>query len=239
MDEFGAVDRTGSSAPEENYNIAPTDPVIGVVDRHPRDDEGSADPSRVERSLRVFRWGLIPHWAKDAKSGAKMINARAETVLEKAAYKSSVVSRRCVLPADGWYEWRADLDERGKVIKRPYFMTRTDGRSLAMAGIWSSWRDPASGELVVSAAVLTTAATDALAEIHERMPLVLERDSLAHWLDPDSAEVTELLHRPDTGYASLLETRPVGTEVNSVRNNGPALLNRREPATAATLFEQS
>ncbi|WP_031465534.1 SOS response-associated peptidase [Sciscionella sediminilitoris] len=235
--EFAAVDRTGEQGPSENYNIAPTDPVVAVLDRHPRDEHGVADPSAVQRSLRVLRWGLVPHWAKDTKGAARMINARAESVHEKSAFKASLASRRCVLPADGWYEWRKDLDEHGKLVKQPYFMTRQDGASLAMAGIWAAWHAP-DGGLLLTAAVLTTAATGALTEIHDRMPLVLPEDALAHWLDPDSRDVTELLRHPDTGYAEQLELRPVSARVNSVRNNGAALVERHEPEAPASLFEQ-
>lgn len=234
--EFAAIDRTGSEAPGQNYNVAPTDPVVAVLDRHPRDDAGVADPTVTERSLRVLRWGLIPHWAKDAREGAKMINARAETVRTKPAFKAAVRRRRCVLPADGWYEWRAEADAAGKVGKQPFFMTRSDDRSLALAGIWASRRDPATGQSVVSAAVLTTEAVGPPAEVHERMPLVLGDAELDAWLDPDREAVDELLDHPGKGYAQQLELRPVANLVNSVRNNGPQLVARAHAAQAQTLF---
>lgn len=221
--------------PGENYNVAPTNPVFAVLDRLPADDE-QATEDEPERELRVLRWGLIPHWASDARIGAKMINARAETVHTKPAFRSVIRRHRCVLPADGWYEWRTDLDARGKPAKQPYFMTRPDGRSLALAGIWSTWRDPNDGRLVRTAAVLTTAATGQLAEIHERMPLVLDEDLLADWLDPRRDDVTELLADAPRDYADELELRPVSDRVNSVRNNGPELLEPVDGQQTPTLF---
>lgn len=238
-DEFGALDASGDHPPEENYNVAPTDPVLSLVNRHPRDADGTADPARTERSIRTMRWGLIPHWAKDPGAGAKMINARAETVLTKAAFKTSVASRRCVLPADGWYEWLRGVDDAGKPVKQPFYMTRGDGSSLPLAGIWATWRPAPNEPLVISCAVLTTAAVGPLTEIHERMPLVLADDALADWLDPDSADVAGLLVPPSERLVDHLELRPVSTRVNSVRNNGPDLIARQDTTAPADLDQPS
>ena len=229
--EFDAVDTLGDDAPRPDHNVAPTKPVVAVVTRHPRDAEGMPEPGVTERGLRVMRWGLIPHWAKDKSIGSRMINARADTAPSKPAFKSSLAKRRCLLPADGWFEWKRD----GKA-KQPFFMHRTDGASLAMAGLWSTWRDPAAdpdADPVVSCAVLTTDAVDGLSDIHDRMPLLLAPEHWEHWLDPDLAatdEITALLAGPDLDAVAALELRPVSSLVNSVRNNGPELVAPLAPA---------
>jgi putative SOS response-associated peptidase YedK len=226
--EFDAVDATGEDAPGRDYNVAPTKPVIAVVTRHPRDADGTPDEDTTVRSLRVMRWGLVPHWAKSKSIGSKMINARSETADTKPAYRTSMTKRRCLLPADGWFEWRRDANG-----KQPFFMTRGDGASLAMAGLWSVWRDPAAdpdAPPLVTCAVLTRDAVDALADIHDRMPVLLGPEAWTAWLDPDRADVAELLAGPDLAQVHALELRPVSDAVNSVRNNGPELLTPTEPA---------
>jgi putative SOS response-associated peptidase YedK len=233
--EFDALDGTEDQAPATDYNVAPTKNVVAVVRRHPRDDDGEADPSTTVRSLRVMRWGLIPAWAKDMAIGARMINARSEKAATTPAFRTSVAKRRCLVPADGWYEWKRD----GKV-KQPYFMTSPDGHSLAMAGLWTVWRDPnvADAPPVVSAAVLTTDAIGRLADIHDRMPKLMTPDLWDAWLDPDVDEVDDLLATPPSlDLVESLELRPVSSKVNNVRNNGPELLEREESAADLTLFE--
>lgn len=225
--EFDAVDATGDDAPRADHNVAPTKAVVSVVQRHPRDADGTPDEDRTERSLRVMRWGLIPHWAKAKSIGAKMINARADTIATKPAFKSSLAKRRCLVPADGWFEWRRD----GKA-KQPFFMTRTDGHSLAMAGIWSTWREPGSdpdAEPIITCAVITTDSVGELTDIHDRMPLLLAPADWARWLDPDRQnpdDVAALLTAADPEAVAALELRPVSSAVNSVRNNGPELIAR-------------
>ncbi|MDQ4091960.1 MAG: SOS response-associated peptidase, partial [Actinomycetota bacterium] len=123
--EFDALDATGGMAPEADYNVAPTKAVLSVVARHPRDAQGTPDPDRTVRSIRVMRWGLVPHWAKDPSVGSRMINARAESAAGKPAFRDAVARRRCLLPADGWYEWQAQPGSR----KQPVFITPTDGSS--------------------------------------------------------------------------------------------------------------
>lgn len=225
--EFDALDATGGQTPRADYNVAPTKQVLTLVARHPRDADGEPDESVTERSIRVMKWGLVPHWAKDASGGPKMINARAETAASKPAFRRSVSSRRCLFAADGWYEWRRD----GKV-KQPFFTTRQDGRSLAMAGLWSSWRDPngaADDPPLVSCAVLTTDSVGPLTEVHHRMPLLLAEEHWQRWLDPDNADVAELMVPPALSMVRELEIRPISSAVNNVRNNGPELLERVEP----------
>jgi putative SOS response-associated peptidase YedK len=235
--EFDAVDTTGEDAPEPDYNVAPTKPVIAVVTRHPRDDDGEPDPDTTVRSLRVMRWGLIPHWAKQRSIGSKMINARAETAATKPAYRDAMVRRRCLLPADGWFEWRRDANG-----KQPFYMTRTDGESLAMAGLWSVWRDPdaaADAPPVITCAVLTRDAVGQLTSVHDRMPVVLGPEHWTAWLDPDRDDVSDLLATPDASVLDALELRTVSEAVNSVRNNGPELVKPAEPIADLSLFDLS
>jgi putative SOS response-associated peptidase YedK len=235
--EFDAVDLdAATAAPNADYNVAPTKDELTVVQRHPRDDEGNPDPSTTVRSLRVMRWGFVPHWAKDKSIGNRMINARADTAATKPAFRTSMAKRRCLVPADGWYEWRRE----GKA-KQPFFMTSTDGSSLAFAGLWSTWRDKEAdpdADPLVSFTILTTDAIGQLADIHERMPLVLPRAAWDKWLDPDVEDVDELLVPPSLELVEALELRPVSSQVNSVRNNGPDLLVRHDPsADEAALFD--
>ncbi|HEY1973714.1 MAG TPA: SOS response-associated peptidase [Pseudonocardia sp.] len=252
--EFHAVDATGgsesgaepgSAAYHPDYNVAPTKDVLTVVARHPREPAGEADRTRVVRSVRVMRWGLVPSWSKDASGAARMINARAETATEKPAFRKALDARRCLLPADGWYEWQAPAagttkaagkatsKATGATVKQPYFITGTDGASLAMAGLWEFWRPAGGGEPLITASVLTTAAVGALAEIHHRMPLLLAAPDWADWLDPDTGSAAErigaLLAPPSEELVDRLELRPISTLVNNVRNEGPQLWERVEP----------
>ncbi|GAB3699649.1 SOS response-associated peptidase [Saccharopolyspora tripterygii] len=219
--EFAALDATGGAAPGADFNVAPTKRVLTVVQRHPQDETGEADLERTERSIRVMRWGLVPFWAKDKSIGNRMINAKSETVTSKPAFRSSIKRYRCLVPADGWYEWKR---EGGK--KQPFFMTPPDGSSLAMAGIYSTWREDDESEPLVTCSVLTAAAVGRLTEVHDRMPMVLPSQAWSRWLDPDQPDVSDLLAPPSLEIAESLEVRPVSTAVNSVRNNGVELLDR-------------
>ncbi len=235
-DEFRAVDATDGAA-HADYNVAPTKQIVAVVQRHPRDAEGNPDPDTVERTLRLVRWGLVPYWSKDAKGGARMINARSETAGSKPAFRRALSARRCLIPADGWYEW-----QRGKDHKQPYFTHYSDGSSLAMAGLWEFWKpkdDPADEypDGLVTAAVLTTAAVGPLAQVHDRMPLVLPPSAWDTWLDPDTGStddaVAALLVPPSPELVAAMEIRPVASAVNNVRNNGPELLDPLGPEDVA------
>ena len=229
--DFDAVDQTDGGAPGAGYNVAPTTPVFSVVARHPRDAEGVPDPDRTVRSIRVMRWGLVPHWAKDPGIGSRLINARAESAVTKPAFRDAVARRRCLLPADGWYEWQ----RRGS-HKQPFFITPADGSGLAMAGLWSTWRGPDTPDpALVTCAVLTTDAVGPLAEIHDRMPLVLPSAAWQLWLDPDFDVPLELLAPPSASLVDALELRPVSATVNNVRNGGPELVERVEPEQPALL----
>jgi len=232
--DFDAVDGTDGGAPGADYNVAPTKPVLSVVTRHPPDAEGTADPDRTVRSIRVMRWGLVPHWAKDPGVGSRMINARAESAATKPAYRDAVAKRRCLLPADGWYEWQAATGPERR--KQPFFITPADGSGLAIAGLWATWRGPdADAPPLVTCAVLTTEAIGPLTEIHQRMPLVLPPEEWSGWLDPDCTDPARLLAAPPTQWVQALELRPVSTAVNNVRHRGPELIERIDPTQPALL----
>lgn len=214
---FDIAETVGAEVPP-SYNVAPTQTVRTVLDRAPK-DEPEAD---AVRQLRSVRWGLIPSWAKDAKIGSRLINARSETITEKPSFKKAASRRRCIVPADGYYEW-----EKRDGAKVPYFL-HEEG-VLAMAGLYELWRDPTKAEddearWVWSVTVLTSPAADALGHIHDRSPVVLPPDLRASWLDPavtDLGDVRDLLAAiPEP----RLEPYEVSTAVNSVKNNSPELL---------------
>ena len=213
---------------EPDYNVAPTKPVPAVLTRSPR---GRRDDPPV-RQLVALRWGLVPSWAKEAAIGNKLINARMETVADKPAFRKAFARRRCLLPADGYYEWYATEQKtaRGRPVKQPYFIHPRDGSQLAMAGLYEVWRDKARQDddpeaLRWTCAVITTSAPDDLGRIHDRMPLLVEPDRWNDWLDPAPRTTAELLGLLVPAAPGRLEAYPVTTEVNKVDNNGPQLLN--------------
>jgi putative SOS response-associated peptidase YedK len=228
LEEFGVErDRVATSPdpepdPDPDYNVAPTKRVYAVLERPARDEDPQA------RELRVVRWGLVPFWAKDPSSGGRLINARAETVAVKPAFRRAFAKRRCILPADGYYEWQA-VPAEGKPRKQPYFIYRTDRGALAFAGIYELWRDDALPEdhehaWLWTAAIITTQATDDVGQIHDRMPMVISRDHWADWLDPGNTEPGQLQATMQPAMAGGLTSYPVSTAVNFVRNNGPELI---------------
>ncbi|MFJ2115186.1 MULTISPECIES: SOS response-associated peptidase [unclassified Streptomyces] len=240
-----------------DWNVAPTKEVYVVLDRPLKD---TRDPRPV-RQLRRLRWGLVPAWAKTPEGAARMINARAETVHEKPSFRRPFASRRCIVPADGYYEWvtgsqERQLEEQGKrkrSRKQPYFVAPADGSVMAMAGLYEFWRDrtlpdahPAAWWVTCS--VITTEAETtplavapaegpgSLAEIHPRMPLMLTPDRWDAWLDPartDPDSLRELLTPPPPGR---MRAYPVATAVSDVRNNGPELLTELAAPEESTLF---
>ncbi|MEV5793414.1 SOS response-associated peptidase [Streptomyces sp. NPDC052192] len=223
--------------PEEtlapNWNVAPTNDVWAVLERTPRDEE---DSGNVRRELRPLRWGLVPSWAKDVKIGARMINARVETVHEKPAFRRAFIRRRCLLPADGFYEWQQAKDpDTGKVRKQPYFIRPEDDQVMALAGLYEYWRDPAVKQdddpaaWLMTCTIVTTDATDTAGRVHPRMPFAVTPEHYDAWLDPTHQgpdELRTLLGQPAGGH---LDVRPVSTAVNNVRNNGPQLLDNLTP----------
>jgi putative SOS response-associated peptidase YedK len=193
--------------PGGHYNVAPTDPAAVVVERDER------------RAITSYRWGLVPHWEKDPRGAARRINARAETVSTSPAFAESFRRRRCIVPADGFYEWQRDGSAR-----RAFYIRPSDGTPLALAGLWSGWRG-GSGETVLRTfTILTTTPNEAIAPLHDRMPVILEPEHWGLWLDPALSDVGELhgLLRP--APAASLEIRRVAALVNDVRNDGPELI---------------
>jgi len=172
---------------EPDYNVAPTKPVYAVMTRGSRGHDGSP-PLDVARELRVVRWGLVPSWAKDTSIGSRLINARAETVDTKPAFRQAFTRRRCLLPADGFYEWQ-QIHEGGRVRKQPYFIHPPGAGVLAFAGLYEIWRDKEYPEdhpsaWLWTATIITTRAEDTVGQIHDRMPMVIEPARWADWLDP-------------------------------------------------------
>ena len=193
---------------QPRYNVAPTSQLTIVR-------------QRVETGRRVepVRWGLIPSFARDAKGSARLINARAETVASSPAFRTSFRSRRCIVPSDGFYEWR-----RTGGPKQPFFLHPPDGAVLAMAGVWAAWKDPATGLWVPSAAVITTDANRVVAAIHDRMPVLLPREAWDDWLDPATDDTDFLLSLLVPAPDDVLDMYPVSARVNDVRNDDPGLI---------------
>lgn len=193
---------------EPNWNTAPTQSIYVVAEVEQR------------RTLFIASWGLIPSWSKDSKGGAKTINARVESVAEKPSFRAAFKARRCIIPADGYYEWYTNV-----VPKQPFYIHRLDGKALAMAGLYEHWRNPISGELIISATVITTASKGGIAQIHDRMPVLLPRERYASWLAPAPSPKESLLALLDVPGADVdLVALPVTRRVNSVRNNGRELI---------------
>lgn len=200
---------------EASYNVAPTDDVYVVVSRH------------GARRLGTLSWGLLPSWSKEASSARRMVNLRAETVVAKGGFRRLLERRRCVIPADGFYEWK-DMG-KGRP-KQPFFITGRDRRPLALAGLWATWHDPAdeTTDPLRTCTVLTTDPNDLVAPLHDRMPVILTEEGWDVWLDEEQSGV-EVLSRLLVPYPSeLLEMWPVGREVSSVANDGPELVEPLE-----------
>lgn len=222
-------------APAANYNVAPTTTINTVVKRHSEPDDEST------RRLRSMRWGLVPPWAKTAEDGGPdtkgplLINARSEKLTTSPVFRNSAKSKRCLIPMDGWYEWRPNGEAssskaRKAAPKTPFYMYGGDGEPLFMAGLWSTWRPrdaPKDSAPLLSCTIITTDAAGPLAEIHDRMPLTISEPDWDRWLDPD-APIDEGLLR---GHGDLdrIEIREVSRLVNSIRNNGPELIEPAEP----------
>ncbi|HZN12705.1 MAG TPA: SOS response-associated peptidase [Acidimicrobiales bacterium] len=199
------------------YNVAPTDPIYAVAPS--RDGE--------TRQLGTFKWGLVPNWSKDATGGARMINARAETLTTKPAFRRLLELRRCLIPADGFYEWQR-LGEPGekKPRKQPFFIRRADGTSMAFAGLWDVWkpRDDPDAEWLRSATIITGEPNELIARLHDRMPVILPEESWDEWLDPATTDTDALRALLVPLPADQVEAWPVEPLVNSVQNDGPELV---------------
>lgn len=186
------------------YNIAPTQDIAAI-----REDDNK------QRELVMLRWGLVPFWAKDPSIGNRMINARAETVAEKPSFRAAFRHRRCVVLADGFYEWRKQGD-----AKTPYFISLASGDPFALAGLWENWNDKATGETLQTATLITTSANDFMQPLHHRMPVVMQPDAADEWLagSPDLLE-----HATDR--TPKLQAWPVDRRVNNARNEGKELID--------------
>lgn len=213
--ELFGIDEVASPLPGPSYNIAPTEPIAAVLERQ--------RPDGARRLLVEARWGLVPSWAKDRRGASRLINARVETVADKPSFRKAFAARRCLIPADGYYEWyAAPGGETSQPKKQPYFIRPTDGSQLAMAGLYEFWRSPL-GDWLTTATIITTAATDAFGDLHDRMPMVIQPEDWDAWLDPELVEdATGLL----SVAASSLEYYPVSTAVNKVSNDGAELTRR-------------
>ncbi|MEA2155094.1 MAG: hypothetical protein QOE11_1234 [Solirubrobacteraceae bacterium] len=196
------------------YNVAPGDDVLAIVRREDSEPEGT-----------LLRWGLVPHWATDPREiGVKTINARAETVAERPAYRDAFARRRCLIVADGFYEWASGT---------PHWITREDGAPFAFAGLWASWR-PRTGDPVEplrTCSIVTTAATGPIVDLHDRMPVILPREAEGAWLDPATPESD--LHHLLAAPTTALVNRPVSRAVNDARHDAPDCL---DPPEQAALF---
>lgn len=203
------------------YNIAPTQPVP-IIRQHPKEPR---------RALSLVAWGLIPSWAKDSSGAARMINARSETASTLPAFRDAFKSRRCLIPADGFYEW-----QRAGKVKQPFCFEVEDGKLFAFAGLWERWKNP-SGQWMKTCSILTTTANAVTSPVHDRMPVILNPDAYELWLDPgftDVAAASELLKPYD---ARLMRSYPVAARVNHVANDDAECCVPVEPAqTQARLF---
>ena len=218
VEEF-EVDDAPDRVLAPDFNVAPTKEMYLVA-------AGESDGALVRR-MEIARWGLIPSWAKESSISTKLTNARVETISEKPSFRSAFAKRRCLIPADGYYEWyRPD-----KGAKQPFYIHRTDGHSLAMAGLYEWWRDPANPEAEprLTCTVITTAATPELAVIHDRMPVMIEQADWAEWLDPSVPGKELPPPMLEAGFHLALAADPVSVAVGNVRNNGPSLITPIAP----------
>jgi putative SOS response-associated peptidase YedK len=253
LSEFEVEEVVGEQ-PTPSWNVAPTDRVRAILQRPPKESLQKAEPAKGEpaqgelaqaelaqgvpdkrepdkgepaqgvRQLRALRWGLVPSWSKDPKGGARMINARIETVTEKPAFRKAAARRRCLLPAAGYYEWQKT--ETGKV---PYFLHDPDGRLLAMAGLYELWRDPTlpdddPNRWLWTCTVITQQAPDLLGEIHDRNPVLVPPELWGAWLDCSSDDPATARKILDQIPQARLEPYVVSPAVGNVRNDGPELI---------------
>jgi len=215
-------------AGQPDFNMAPTKAAPVVLTRAGR-GYPDAEPTR---QLRLLTWGLVPSWSRDVKVGLRMTNARSESLLGKSSFARAAASRRCLVPADGWYEWQVSptaVDAKGKPRKQPFFIHRSDGGPMAMAGLYEFWRDRSLAEddpdaWLATYTIITTAAEPGLDRIHDRQPLVLERADWDDWLDPTATDLARVKAHLEFSGTGRFDAYPVSTAVNYSRNNGAQLL---------------
>ena len=215
MAAFFAAEEVKTEELPLRYNVAPSQLVYAIAERRRTDDQ-------PHRQLGSFRWGLVPSWAKDPSIGNRMINARAETLSSRNAYKRALVRHRCIIPADAFYEWQI-RELEGKRQKAPYVIRRRDGSPLAFAGLWEVWHD-AEDQPLRTCVIITTEANRLLAPIHDRMPVVLPPDAWDEWLDPENQDVSRLQKLLVPAPAKEFEAYEISTLVNNVRHEGPDLI---------------
>jgi putative SOS response-associated peptidase YedK len=218
---FDAAPPAAEAALQPSWNVAPTNDIYVVL------EDGGV------RHVAPHHWGLVPIWATSPSAGNKMINARAETLASKNAFKPAFRKKRCIVPVDGFYEWQK---VPGQKVKQPYFISRADGEPLAFAGLWEQWRGPDrdGSERLRSATIVTTEANETMAPVHDRMPVILPPSAWDVWLDPAVSDLDLLGKLLVPAPPTLLTLRPVSTEVNSVRNHGPQLIEPAEATPAAS-----
>ncbi|WP_433327312.1 SOS response-associated peptidase [Spirillospora sp. CA-294931] len=227
LDQFQVqLDAVGQEL-EPDYNVAPTKEVPAVLVRAPKD---APEDAEAQRQLRTLRWGLVPSWAKDLSIGSRMINARVETAHEKPSYRRAFAKRRCLLPADGYFEWYTlETDpaqtekKKGKPQKQPFYIQPKDGSIMAMAGLYELWKSP-EDEWIWTCTVITTDAPDDLGRIHDRMPMIVEPDRWDAWLDPTLTDTDQVRGLLTPAMSGTMLAFPVSKAVNNVRNNGPELV---------------
>ena len=226
--EFDADELPAAFVPAD-WNISPTKPIYFIAGK---------DSTGLKRKIDIALWGLIPNWSKNSSSASNTINARVETVFEKPSFSSAFRYRRCLIPADGYYEWATTLGPFPP--KQPFYISNENRSSLAMAGIFEMWKNPRDGKVITSAAILTRESVGDISKIHTRMPVLLPPDRWSKWLSivpiPDNgvAEYLDLLKTKDP--ATGLIAHPVRTDVNSARNSGPHLIEEVELGEPETLF---
>ena len=223
LEQFRA-EPLGVEGHQPSWNVAPASDILVVM--------ASSDGAR---QLRALRWGLVPRWAKDPTAANRMINLRAETVREKKGWKSSLARKRCIIPIDGFYEWQ---DQGKGRRKQPFYITARDGKPLALAGLWATWRDPNAGkdgekasgadspEELWTCTILTTTANRLMGSVHQRMPVILPPEAWDAWLDPDNTDTEQLAGLLRPAPEKMLALWPVDPAVKSPRNNRP---ERKEP----------
>lgn len=219
-------------AGQPDFNMAPTKAAPVVFTRASGGDE-DAEPVR---QLALLTWGLVPSWSKDLKGGLRMTNARAESLLDKSSFVRAAAHRRCLVPASGWYEWQVSptaFDAKGRPRKQPFFIHRSDGGPMAMAGLYEFWHDQSLAKddpdaWLSTFAIITTAAEPGLDRIHDRQPLVLEREQWDDWLDPSENDLSRVKAHLGFSAAGRFDAYPVSLAVNSSRNNGAQLLEPLE-----------
>jgi putative SOS response-associated peptidase YedK len=208
--DYGAyfsVDVVNTDVALRSWNVAPTKQVYAVAEH------------AGQRQLGTFEWGLVPPWAKDRRIGARLINARVETLAEKPSFRDSFRSRRCIIPADGFYEW-----ETRPAGKLPHYIHAPDDHPLALAGLWSSWKDPETGERLRTCTIITGTPSDVVSPIHDRMPVILPPDAWDAWLDPDLQDVEQLRDIVERLPVPDLAEHPVSKLVNRPANDAPGLI---------------